>query len=238
MSGPIPASFTLSVIVPMHNEQMTIAEILERVSRFSLTGIEVILVDDGSTDESVRIAERFLDRMSLTIIRHPMRRGKGAAVRTALQEVTGDYVLIQDADLEYNPEDWPSLLEPVFSGEADIVFGSRFRGGQPVRVLYFWHNLGNRILTGLSNFFTNLNLTDMEACYKLFPTNTLRSLTLKEDGFGFEPEVTARVSRLSVRIFEVGISYRGRSYEEGKKIRWSDGLRAIYAIVRYNTWDR
>lgn len=235
----------LSIIVPACNEGGTIQTILQRIAGATLPeGMEkeVILIDDFSTDDTLDQVERFLrsdSRLSLEIIRHSANRGKGAALRSGIAAATGDYILIQDADLEYDPAEYHLLLEPVLKGGADVVYGSRFMGSQPHRVLYFWHRLGNWLLTGLSNTLTGLNLTDMETCYKLFRADVLKSLSLKEDGFGFEPEVTAKISKIpGIKVYEVGISYYGRTFEEGKKIRMKDGFRAIWCIIKYNLFSR
>ncbi len=226
----------LSVLIPVYNERDTIETILDQVRAVPVPK-EVICVDDRSTDGTAEVLERMhaagqIDR----VIHHPVNRGKGAAIRTALAASTGNIVIVQDADLEYDPADWPALLEPIVDGRADAVFGSRFLGG-PHRVLYFWHSVGNALLTTLSNMFTNLNLTDMETCYKAVRGDLARSLPLTSDRFGFEPEVTARLSRARARIFEVPISYSGRTYAEGKKIGWKDGLAAFWHIVRFNVFS-
>jgi glycosyltransferase involved in cell wall biosynthesis len=196
--------------------------------------IEIIVVDDGSTDGTIDVLKEKVVGVADQIIYQPANRGKGAALRTGFAAATGDILLVQDADLEYSPSDYPALLQPIFSGNADVVFGSRFLGGRPHRVLYFWHMVGNRFLTLLSNMFSNLNLTDLESCYKAFRAPLLKNLDLREQGFGFEPEITAKLAKTRCRIYEVGISYSGRTYEEGKKVNWKDGFRAIYAIIRYN----
>jgi glycosyltransferase involved in cell wall biosynthesis len=223
----------VSVVIPCFNEQNTIEEIVAAVRSAPVENIEIIVVDDGSTDGTRAVLDKISSQVD-QIIYQPANRGKGAALRAGFAAATGDIILIQDADLEYSPEDYPLLLEPLLTGKADVVFGSRFLGGRPHRVLYFWHSIGNRFLTLLSNMFTNLNLTDVETCYKAFRAPLLKSLELVEDGFAFEPEVTAKIARARCRIFEVGISYGGRTYAEGKKVNWKDGFRAIYAIVRYN----
>jgi glycosyltransferase involved in cell wall biosynthesis len=227
----------LSVVVPCYNESATIKELLSRVIESPFVA-EVILVDDGSTDASVTVAESIGDPR-FRVLRQPYNQGKGAALRRGFKEATADFVVVQDADLEYDPSEYGVLLGPLLDDKADVVFGSRFLGGEPHRVLYFWHSLGNRLLTVASNAFTNLNLTDMETCYKVFRREVIQSLDLREDRFGFEPEITAKVAKGRWRIYEVGISYSGRTYAEGKKIGWRDGVHAARCIVRYSRlWDR
>ncbi len=227
----------LSILVPAYNEENTIQNILESLINVHLVnGVEkeIIVVNDASRDKTAEKIEEFLKR-------HPGQnnQGKGAAIRKAIELATGDYVIVQDADLEYDPREFNDLLKPVIEGKADVVYGSRFMGGNPHRILFFWHTIGNKILTFLSNMFTDLNLTDMETCYKLIRADIAKSLRLKENRFGFEPEVTAKLARIKgIRIYEVGISYYGRTYEEGKKINWKDGVRAIWCILKYNIWDR
>ena len=232
---------TLSIIIPVYNEGPTIHLILDKIKNVSLpqnTSKEIIIVNDCSTDatsESIRNYCAQNQSMNIISLEHEKNKGKGAALHTGIAKATGEYTIIQDADLEYDPKEYHILLQPVLDGFADVVYGSRFMGGNAHRVLFFWHTIGNKFLTMLSNMFTNLNLTDMETCYKLFNTKMLQSLSLKENRFGFEPEVTAKISRIpNVRIYEVGISYYGRTYQEGKKINWKDGFKAIYCILRYN----
>lgn len=231
----------LSIIIPVFNEERTIVSILEKLVTVQLNHQlekELIIVNDCSTDQSDALILKFQeDHQELTMkyFIHPFNQGKGAAIHTGIKESTGDYIVIQDADMEYNPDEFNLLLEPALQGFADVVYGSRFMGGNPHRILFFWHSIGNKFLTFLSNVFTNLNLTDMETCYKLFRANIIKSIVLKERRFGFEPEVTAKISRYpNVRIYEVGISYYGRTYNEGKKINWKDGIRALYCILKYN----
>ena len=226
----------LSIVVPVYNEEQTIRELIEAVLAAPLPdGVEreVIVVDDCSTDGTQQALAAFADNPRIRIFKQSVNQGKGAALRAGFAEARGEFTVVQDADLEYDPREYPKLLAPVLAGKADVVYGSRFTGGQAHRVLFFWHYLGNRFLTLLSNAVTNLNLTDMETCYKLFRTDVLRRIELRENRFGFEPEVTAKISRLNVRIYEVGISYWGRTYEEGKKINWRDGVEALLCIVKY-----
>ncbi len=234
----------LSIVIPAYNEGATIHLILDRVKAVELkNGIlkELILVNDCSTDNT---EQAILDyqaanpELNIAYYKHEVNKGKGAALHTGISKATGEYTVIQDADLEYDPEEFNVLLKPILNGSADVVYGSRFMGGNPHRILFFWHSIGNKFLTFLSNMFTNLNLTDMETCYKLFKTQYIQSLNLKEKRFGFEPEVTAKIARIpNVRIYEVGISYYGRTFDEGKKINWKDGFRAIYCILRYNLFS-
>lgn len=231
----------LSIIVPCYNEERSIQFLLERVVKANLPPAvtrEIIVVNDCSTDRSAAVVEDFIHahpQEEIRLFHHERNSGKGAALHTGIAKATGSFVVIQDADLEYDPEEYKILLQPVLDGFADVVYGSRFTGGRPHRILFFWHTLGNKFLTSLSNLFTNLNLTDMETCYKLFRREIIQSLPLREKRFGFEPEVTAKMARVpGVRIYEVGVSYYGRTYAEGKKINWKDGVRAVYCILKYN----
>jgi glycosyltransferase involved in cell wall biosynthesis len=224
----------LSVLIPVFNEEATIREVVRRVKNVPVDS-ELVIVDDASTDGTPAILEELARDPRVRVFHQERNQGKGAAIRRAIRESRGDVVLIQDADLEYDPTDYPNLLQPILDGKADVVFGSRFAGGQSHRVLYYWHSVGNRVLTTLSNAFTNLNLTDMEVGYKLFRREVIQSFELEESRFGIEPEITAKVARGGWRIFEVGVSYSGRTYEEGKKIGWRDGVRALYCIVKYNS---
>lgn len=236
---------TLSIVIPAYNEGRTIHRILDKIKAVQLLGgysKEVIIVNDCSTDDTESAIQRYQSAnpdLPITYYKHEKNQGKGAALHTGIQKATGDITIVQDADLEYDPQEYNILLRPILDGVADVVYGSRFMGGRPHRILFFWHTIGNKFLTFLSNFYTNLNLTDMETCYKMFQTPVLQGLKLREKRFGFEPEVTAKMSRVpNVRIYEVGISYYGRTYAEGKKINWKDGFRAIYCILKYNIWAR
>ncbi|MEY4003093.1 MAG: hypothetical protein RIT07_1135 [Bacteroidota bacterium] len=236
---------TLSIVIPAYNEGRTIHLILDRVKAVSLRNNitkEVIIVNDCSKDNTEEAIQAYMGNnpdLNIQYFKHEVNQGKGAALHTGIQKATGDFVIIQDADLEYDPNEYNILLQPILDGFADVVYGSRFMGGNPHRILFFWHSIGNKMLTFLSNMFTNLNLTDMETCYKLFRREIIQGLQLKEKRFGFEPEVTAKVSRIpKIRIYEVGISYYGRTYEEGKKIGWKDGFRAIWCILKYNFFSK
>jgi len=237
-------SIKLSILIPAYNEARTIHLILDKVKNVKLlhdVSKEVIIVDDFSSDntiEKIKEYQRENPAFNIALYTQEKNKGKGAAIHKAISMATGDYLIVQDADLEYDPEEYNLLLKPILTGFADVVYGSRFIGGNPHRILFFWHSIGNKFLTNLSNMFTNLNLTDMETCYKLMKTDIAKSLTLKENRFGFEPELTAKLSRVSnIRIYEVGISYYGRTYEEGKKIGWKDGVRAIYCILKYGLFN-
>ena len=232
-------SRVISIVVPCFNESKTLETIITRVLVADVSGLEreVIIVDDGSQDDSVNIAKALAERHpNVRVLEHTVNQGKGAALRTGFQAATGEIILVQDADLEYSPSDYPRLLAPMLDDRADVVYGSRFRSGSEMRVLFFWHNVGNSLLTLFSNMMTNLNLTDMETCYKVFRREVIQAVTIQEDRFGFEVEITAKIARLPVRprIYEVGISYSGRTYSEGKKITWKDGIRAVWCILRYN----
>jgi glycosyltransferase involved in cell wall biosynthesis len=236
---------TLSIVIPSYNEGRTIVSILDKIRDVDLiNGIskEIIIVNDCSTDDTEQVIEKYSNsNPSLTIqyFRHDRNQGKGAALRTGISKASGEYLVIQDADLEYDPKEYNALLRPVVDGFADVVYGSRFMGGNPHRILFFWHTLGNKFLTFFSNLCTNLNLTDMESCYKLFRTDLIQSINLKENKFGFEPEVTAKIARIpKIRLYEVGISYYGRLYEEGKKIGWKDGVNALFCIIKYGLFRR
>lgn len=231
---------TLSIIIPVFNEQNTIIQILDKLTEVSLSGNlskEIVIIDDCSFDSTATLITEYIENNNENTVkyfRQDINRGKGAAIHQGIKLSTGDFVIVQDADLEYDPEDFNLLLKPLLMGRADVVYGSRFIGGNPRRVLFFWHTIGNKFLTLLSNIVTNLNLTDMETCYKMFKGNIIRDLQLVENRFGFEPEVTIKISKISnIRILEVGISYYGRMYSEGKKIGWRDGFRAIYCIIKY-----
>ncbi len=235
----------LSILIPVYNEERTIVDVLNKVQSINLINDlkkEIVIVNDCSTDSSESIIINFISNTKEKNIQYysfDKNRGKGAAIRKAISKAKGDFIVVQDADLEYDPNEYNILLKPILDNFADVVYGSRFMGGNPHRVLFFWHTIGNNFLTFLSNIFTDLNLTDMETCYKMFDAKILKNIDLKENRFGFEPEVTAKISRVNkIRIYEVGISYYGRTYEEGKKIGWKDGVRAIYCILKYNIFSR
>ncbi|MCK4664023.1 MAG: glycosyltransferase family 2 protein [Bacteroidales bacterium] len=231
----------LSIIIPVYNEDSTIVELLEKVLKVRLVNNfekEIIIIDDNSSDNTKNLIKEFISKneiKNITLLSHLTNKGKGASIKTGIPKTKGDYIIIQDADLEYVPDEYNLLLEAVVKGNADVVYGSRFNTGKPNRKLFFWHDTGNRFLTFMSNLFTNLNLTDMETCYKLFRSDILKQITLKENRFGFEPEVTAKISKIpGIKIFEVGISYYGRTYKEGKKVNWKDGMKALFCIIKYN----
>ena len=224
----------LSIIIPCYNEKSTIRTVIDAVLAAPYDDKEIIIVDDCSKDGTKEILLEEIEPLVHQILFHKVNQGKGAALRTGIQAATGDVVLIQDADLEYDPQEYSNLVEPILRNKADVVYGSRFMGSHPHRVLYFWHSVGNMVLTILSNMFTNLNLSDMETCYKVFRREIIQGISIQENRFGFEPEITAKIAKLECRIFEVGISYYGRTYKEGKKIGWKDGIRAIYCIIKYN----
>lgn len=235
----------LSIVIPVYNEADTVHLILDKIKDVKLNNNiakEIIIVNDASKDDTKGAIEKYMNQntdISIRYFEHEKNMGKGAALHTGISKVNGDYLIIQDADLEYDPNEYNIMLKPVLSGNADVVYGSRFMGSNPHRILFFWHSIGNGFLTFLSNIFTNLNLTDMETCYKLFRTDIIQGINLKEKRFGFEPEVTAKISRISnIRIYEVGISYYGRTYDEGKKIGWQDGVHAIYCIIKYGLFNR
>lgn len=222
----------LSVVIPVYNEKDTIREIIKRVEAVPVDK-EIIVVDDFSTDGTREILSK-IENQGIMVIYHEKNMGKGAALRTGFGVTAGDIVIIQDADLEYDPQEYPKLIKPILDGKADAVYGSRFMGSEPHRVFYFWHMVGNKLLTLLSNMFTNLSLTDMETCFKVFKKEVIRKITIEENRFGFEPEITAKLAKMDIRLFEVGISYYGRNYKEGKKIGWKDGISALRAIIKYN----
>jgi glycosyltransferase involved in cell wall biosynthesis len=228
----------LSVVIPCYNERATIEPIVAAVRAAPVEDLEIILVDDCSTDGTRAVLQSKGPGWVDQLIQHDSNQGKGAALRSGFELATGDVILVQDADLEYDPREYPIILAPILEGRADVVFGSRFVGGRAHRVVYFWHMIGNRCLTLLSNMFTNLNLTDMETCYKAFRREFLKNIILEENRFGFEPEIVAKISRTDARIYEVGVSYYGRTYAQGKKVNWKDGVRAVYAILKYNLWRK
>ena len=227
----------LSVIIPCFNEVNTIQNLLEAVKNTDIDNYEIIVVDDYSIDGTREILKN-LNQNHIKVFYHEFNRGKGAALRNEFKNATGDICIVQDADLEYDPQEYPIVIEPIIKDKADVVFGSRFQSGRPHRVVYFWHRVGNGFLTLLSNFFTDLNLSDMETCYKAFKSDIIKSIDIQENRFGFEPEITAKISKMDLRIYEVGISYYGRTYDEGKKIGWKDGFRAIYCILKYNLFSK
>ena len=233
LNDQISTNILLSIVVPCFNEINTLEEVIQKIKNSPISNKEIIIVDDFSTDGSREFLEKITDE-NIKIKFHKKNKGKGAALRTGINCAKGDVVIIQDADLEYDPEDYPNIINPIIKNKADVVYGSRFKGGQPHRVVYFWHRVGNGFLTLLSNIFTDLNLSDMETCYKAFKREIIQSIKIEENRFGFEPEITAKISKKNYRIYEVGISYYGRTYKEGKKIGWKDGVQAILCILKYN----
>jgi glycosyltransferase involved in cell wall biosynthesis len=231
----LPKTMKLSVIIPCYNESETIVDLISKVKYSPVDLQEIIIVDDASSDGTKEILDEISDPL-VRVIYHSENQGKGAALRSGFKAASGDICIVQDADLEYDPNEFPIVIKPILENKADVVFGSRFLGGQAHRVVYYWHSVGNKFLTMLSNMMTNINLTDMETCYKAFRREVIQSIAICENRFGFEPEITAKVAKMNLRIYEVGISYYGRTYQEGKKIGWRDGFRAIYCIIKYNTW--
>jgi len=227
---------TVSIVIPCYNEISTLEQVIDAVLASPVPGKEIIVVDDASTDGTTELIREKVEPRVSRVVFHERNQGKGAALRSGFDVATGDLVLIQDADLEYDPREYEKLLAPILEGKADVVFGSRFAGGESHRVFYFWHSVVNRLLTLLSNMLTDLNLTDMEVCYKVFRREILQQIRVEENRFGFEPEITAKVAKLHCRVYEVGISYAGRTYSEGKKIGWKDGVRAVWCILKYNLW--
>jgi glycosyltransferase involved in cell wall biosynthesis len=237
LKGKEETDMMLSIIIPCFNEKHLLPHVIPLVKNCPVKQKEIILVDDGSTDGTTELIRNSIENEVTKVIYHPSNRGKGAAIRSGLSAVSGDIVIIQDADLEYDPAEYPKLIAPILEGKADVVFGSRFMGEGPHRVHMFWHYVGNKLLTVLSNMFTNLNLTDMETCYKVFKTEVIKNILIEQNGFGIEPELTAKVAKTHCRVYEVGISYYGRSYGEGKKITWKDGIKALYVIARYSLFS-
>jgi glycosyltransferase involved in cell wall biosynthesis len=227
----------LSVVIPCFNEIGTIGQVVATIKASPVKNCEIIIVDDCSTDGTRELLKTKIELQVDQVIYHPRNLGKGAALRTGFAAATGDIVIVQDADLEYDPQEYPIMIQPILENKADVVFGSRFQGGRPHRVVYYWHRVGNGFLTMLSNMFTNINLTDMETCYKAFRREIIQAIKIQENRFGFEPEITAKVAKMECRIYEVGISYYGRTYKEGKKIGWKDGIRAIWCIIKYNLFN-
>lgn len=232
------SSQSITVVIPCYNEKNTVLQVISRVLNAPVSVSEVIVVDDCSSDGTREILQTQTSDPRVRFFFHTINQGKGAALRTGFAQSSGDIVIIQDADLEYDPTEYAKLIRPILSGRADVVYGSRFIGSDAHRVVYFWHMVGNKILTLFSNMLTNINLTDMETCYKVFSREAIQHIHIEENRFGFEPEITAKIAKLGYRIYEVGISYDGRTYEEGKKIGWRDGVRAVYAILKYNTWAK